>query len=203
MKTEVIRASSPDAPTFSIKGNQLKKPENFTYLGSNLSFSGDLTSEIQRRINLASSAYGRLSKHVLGKQYLTIHTQISVYYAVVISTIFIGCETWLPYRRHIRLLVSFLIGSLKLILLGLRWWHKVTHSEIRLKAGIPSIESMLLHRLLRWWGHVIRMPDSRLPHCELHGQLRLGHRSVCGQKKHFKDHIKPSLKRCYIPFSRL
>ena len=46
-QTEILSASSPDAPTFSISGNQLKNSENFTYLGSNISFSGDLTNEIQ------------------------------------------------------------------------------------------------------------------------------------------------------------
>ena len=147
--------------------------ENFTYLGSNLSFSGDLTNEIQRRINLASSAFGCLSKRVFCNQNLTIHTKIVVYDAVVISTILYilyGCETWVPYRRHIRLLESFHIRRLQLIL-GLRWWHKVTHSEIRSRAGTPTIESMLLHCQLRWLGHVIRMPHSRLPHCVLYGQL--------------------------------
>ena len=54
--TEILSTSSHDAPTFSICVNQLKNYENFTYLGSNLSFSGDLTNEIQRRINLASLA---------------------------------------------------------------------------------------------------------------------------------------------------
>ena len=80
------------------------------------------------------------------------------------------------------------------LFLGLRWWHKVTHSEIRSRAGIPTIESMLLHRQLRWLGHVIRMSHSRLPHCVLYGQLRLGHRSVGGQKKCFKYHIKSTLR---------
>ena len=107
-----------------------------------------------------------------------------------------------PYRRHIRLLESFHIRRLQLIL-GLRWWHKETHSEIIARAGIPSIESMLLHRLLRWLGHVIRMPHSRLRHCVLYGQLRLGHSSIDGQKKRFKDHIKSILKKCNFPFSRL
>ena len=55
-KTEIISTSSPDAQTISISGNQLKNSENYTCLGSNLSFSGDLTNEIQRRITLASSA---------------------------------------------------------------------------------------------------------------------------------------------------
>ena len=86
-KTETLSASSPDAPTFSISGNQLKNSENFTYLGSNLSLSGDLTNEIQRRTNLASSAFGRLSNRVLGSQNLAIQTTIAVFNAVVISTI--------------------------------------------------------------------------------------------------------------------
>ena len=171
-KTEILSTSSPDAPTFSINGNQHKNSENFTYLGSNLSISGDLTNEIQRRFNLASSAFGCLSRRVFGNQNLTIHTKIVVYDAVVVTTILYGCETWVPYRCHIRLLESFHIRRLQLII-GFRWWHKVTNSEIRSRAGIPTIESMLLHRQLRWLGHVIR-----LPHFMLYGQLRLGHRSV-------------------------
>ena len=163
-KTEILSTSSPDAPTFSISGNQLKNYENFTYLGSNLSFSGDLTNEIQRRINLASSAFSRLSKRVFGNQNLTIHTKIVVYGAVVFSIMLYGCKTWIPYHRHIGLLESFHIRRLQLIL-GLRWWHKVTHSEIRSRSEIPTIESMLLRRQLRWLGHIIRMPCSRLPHC--------------------------------------
>ena len=143
---------------------------------------------------------------MFGNQNLMIHTKIAVYDAVVISTILYGCETWVPCSRHIRLLESFHIRRLQLIL-GLRWWHKVTHSEIRSMARIPTTESMLLHRQLRWLGHVIIMPHCRLPHCLLYGQQRLGHRSVHGQKKRFKDHIKDHIKsiliKCIIPFSRL
>ena len=201
-KTEILSTSSPDAPSFSISGNQLKNSENFAFFGSNLSFSGGLTNEIQRHINLASSAFGRLSKHVFGNQDLTIHTKIAVYDAVVICTVLYGCETWVPYHRHNRLLESFHIRRLQLNL-GLRWWHNVTRSEIRSRAAIPTIESMLLHRQLRWLGHVIRMPHSRLSHCVLYSQLILGHSSVCGQMKSFKDHIKSILKKCSIPFSRL
>ena len=121
-KTEILSTSSPDATTFSISGNQLKKSEHFTYLGSNLSFSGDLSNEVHRRINLASSAFCHLSKRVFGNQNLTIHTKIAVYNAVVICTIQCSYETWVPYRSHIRLLESFHIRRLQLIL-GLRWWH--------------------------------------------------------------------------------
>ena len=115
-KTKILSTPSPDAPTFSISGNQLKNCEDFTYLGSNLSFSGDILNEIQRGISLASSAFVRLSKRVFGNKNLTIHTKIVVYDAVVISTILYGCKTLVPYRRHIRLLESFHIRRLLLIL---------------------------------------------------------------------------------------
>ena len=46
-KAEILGTSSPDVPTFSISVNQLINSENFTYLGSNLSFFGDITNEIQ------------------------------------------------------------------------------------------------------------------------------------------------------------
>ena len=157
---------------------------------------------IQRRIDLVSSAFGRLSKRVFGNQNLTIHTKIVVYSTVVISTFFFRCETWVPYRCQIWLLESFHIRRLQIII-GLRLWHKVTHSEIRSRAGIPTIESMLLHRQLCWFGHVIRMLHNRLPHRVLYGQLKLGRRSVGGQNKRFMDHIKSILKRCNIPISRL
>ena len=139
---------------------------------------------------------------MFGNQNFTIHTKIAVYDEVVIPTVIDYCETWVPYRRNIRLLESFHIRHLQLIL-GLCWWHKVTHSEIRSRAWIPTIESMLLHRQLRWLGHTIRMAHRRLPHCVLYGQLRLDHMSVGEQKKRFKDHIKSILNKCNIPFSRL
>ena len=52
-------------------------------------------------------------------------------------------------------------------------------------------------------GHVIRIPQSRLPNCVLYGQLRLDHRIVGGQKNRFKEHIKSIRKKCNIPISRL
>ena len=65
--------------------------------------------------------------------YMQTHTHIYVN-----STILFGCETWVPYRWHVRPLVSFHITRLQLIL-ELRWWHNVTHSEIKSMNGVRII----------------------------------------------------------------
>ena len=47
---------------------------------------------------------------------------------------------------------------------------------------------------LRWTCHFIRMPDERLPKIVFYGELQEGKRSQGGQKKHYKDTLKASLK---------
>ena len=118
--TDILRASSHDFQSIFISGKQLIISEDFIYLGLNLSFSGDIANEIHRPINLVSSALVRLRNRVFGNQNLTIHSKIAVNNSVVISTIQYGCETWVPYRRHFRLLESLLTRRLQFIL-GLRW----------------------------------------------------------------------------------
>ena len=74
---------------------------------------------------------------------------------------------------------------------------------------LVSIDSVVSDRLvyiyiyisrsqLRWLGQVIRMEDSRLSKQLLYGEMREGERSVGGQKKRHKDHVKAILRKCDI-----
>jgi len=103
--------------------------------------------------------------------------------------------------RHIKAFEAFHIHSLQSIL-GIRWWQKIPHTELFEKAGITPAEHLLL-RQLRWLGHVIRMPDNRLPRRLLYGELTVGQRSVGRPKKCFIDHIKANLLKRNIKPSDL
>jgi len=82
-KTEVlaqcVNTSSAAHPTFTVHGDSLNDVHQFTYLGSILTSDCDLNNEIQQRVKLASTAFGRLSRRVFLNRNLAIATKIAVY----------------------------------------------------------------------------------------------------------------------------
>ena len=126
---------------------------------------------------------------------IAVKTKIAVYNAVCVSTLLYGCEAWTVYRRHVKMLEKFHISCLQRIL-WLHWCDKIPHTEIRQRANCLSIEATLASRLLRWTGHVIRMPTNRLPRRVLYGDLAEGRRSISGQYKRCKDVVKNTMRKC-------
>ena len=83
-------------------------------------------------------------------------------------------------------------------ILGYTWQDRIPHTDMLERAGIPSIECLLLGRRLRWLGHVLRMPAGRLPRRTLYGQLSQGSRTSGGPKRRFKDQAKQTLRNFNI-----
>ena len=79
-------------------------------------------------------------------------------------------------------------------LLNIRWQDKVPDTEVLHCAGSLSIHTILMKSQIRWPGHVVRMPDHRLPKHLLYGELQKGRRTQGSQRKRFKDTLKASLK---------
>ena len=93
-KTEILssgpHSSTPLQLSFTVHGDILNTTQLFTYLGSILTFDSDLTNEIQQRIKLASTAFGRLAHHVFFNRNLTMSTKVAVYKAICLSTLLYG-----------------------------------------------------------------------------------------------------------------
>jgi len=65
-------------------------------------------------------------------------------------------------------------------------------------ASLAGIEAMLLQAQFRWVGHVVRMPDTRIPKQIFYGQL-MGNRRLPGAPvRRYKDSLKTNLKACDI-----
>ena len=109
------------------------------------------------------------------------------------TTLLYGSESWTVYSRHARKLNHFHTTCLRRIM-GIKWQDRVTDTEVLERAGLSSINTILMQTQLRWAGHVARMPDHRLPKQLLFGELTEGKRNAGGPKKRFKDTLKTSLR---------
>ena len=61
--------------------------------------------------------------------------------------------------------------------------------------NLTSIETMVRLSRLRYFGHVLRMNDSRLPNIMIHGEINKGSRGMGRAKINYRLCIKEDLKK--------
>ena len=101
------------------------------------------------------------------------------------------------YRCHMKTLETFHQRCLRKML-HIRWEDRRTNTSVLTEVNTTSIEAMIWQNQLRWTGHCVRMPDSRLPRQVLFSQLAHGLRTRGGQRKRFKDTAKQYMKKGHI-----
>ena len=166
--------------------------EHFTYLGSVIFKDATVSKNLANRSSKASNFFGRLSKKVWQSHSLRLSTKIQVYTAVAVSTLLYDAETWVLYRKQIRLLRQFHQRCLRSIL-GIKWQDHVSNPKVLKRASLPSIESVLLQVKLRWAGHVTRMEDLRMPKAVFFSELQERKRNRGAPRKRYKDRLKKQL----------
>ena len=200
-KSDVLYQPPPSVPYVephvNIDNVPLSSVTRFTYLGSVLSSDATISDEVQSRLNKANTAYGRLRSRVFDNHSLRLSTKISVYRAVVLSSLLYGCETWTTYQRHLKDLEKFHQRKLRSIM-KITWQDLVSNEEVLSRGNIPSIEALIVKSQLRWCGHLVRMPDTRLPKRVFYSELKEGTRQRGGQRKRYKDNLKKYLRKSYI-----
>lgn len=152
------------APVITLCGDTLEAVEHFTYLGSRISTAGKIEEEIKARISKARTAFASL-RHLWRRHDIRLALKGRVYCAVVRSVLLYGCETWPLRVADMRQLCVFEHRCLRNIA-RVRWQRHVTNQAVREKVlgANCSLSEVILLRQLRWLGHVLRMPDVRLPH---------------------------------------
>ena len=192
-KTQVMGQSTPAPPSIHINNQNLEAVHQFTYLGTTVTDTLSLDTEINIRIGKAATTLARLTKKVWENNQLTTKTKMAVYRACVLSTLLYGSEAWTTYTTQERKLNAFHLRCLRRIL-GISWKDKVTNNEVLSQASIPSMYTLLRERRLRWLGHVHRMEDGRIPKDLLYGELASGQRGIGRPHLRFKDVCKRDMK---------
>ena len=142
-------------PTITIDGHVLEAVDDLTYLGSTISSSLTLETEISSRIAKAT-AEGMEQPDLHGENQAARlpglrpqHT--SLQHRGLDSLREAGEETqqfYLKCLRHI---------------LHIRWQDRVTDVKVLQQAGMTSMISIRRERRLRWLGHVRRMDPGCIP----------------------------------------
>ena len=73
---------------------------DFVYLGSTISDTLSLDTDLNRRIGKASTTMSSLTKRVWKNRQITENPKIQVYRACVLSTLLYGSESWVLHARH-------------------------------------------------------------------------------------------------------
>nr|KAG5686812.1 hypothetical protein BaRGS_032029 [Batillaria attramentaria] len=192
-KTNILAQDTDSPPDISIDNTHLEVVDSFTYLGSTISSSLTLDTEISTRIGKAAAVMAKLSKRVWSNSQLTENTKLRVYKACILSTLLYGSESWTTYASQEKRLNTFHLRCLRR-LLHIKWQDRVTNIEVLQRAGIPSLFSLLSQRRLKWLGHVRRMEPGRIPKDMLYGELREGSRPTGRPQLRFKDVCKRDMK---------
>ena len=153
----------------------------------------NIDTEVNLRIAKANTAFGRLRETVWERRDIRLSTKLKVYRFAALSSLLYTCETWTVYERYAKVLNRFHLNCLRK-LLKITWRDKVPDTEVLSRTALPSIYTLLKRTQVRWAGHLVRMPDIRLPKKMFYGELAEGKRSQGGQKKRYKDCLKASLK---------
>ena len=154
------KVMSEDPRNITLDGTSIDKADDFIYLGSNVPKVED---DVKRRTRLAAWSFGRLKNAIWSNQNIARSLKVRIYRALILPIATYGSESWTLRKADMLKLEAFEMRCLRSIL-GVRLLDKVKNVDIRHRLKITkTISEEIGQRRLKWFGHVVRMPQQRLP----------------------------------------
>ena len=160
-KTELMKIRTQDSRCVNIESSNIKEVSNFVYLGSRMENDGDIRREINIRIGKASYAFNCLTK-VWKEDGISRATKLKLFSCIVISVLLYGCESWKGLKEIEERVRRFESNCLSRIL-KVRWFDLVSEEELRRRTGQQSVIEKIKIARWKWYGHVLRISDDRIP----------------------------------------
>jgi hypothetical protein len=144
---------SPSEESIQIDGTDIDHVSEFVFLGSVVP---DTSSDVKRRIALASSAFGRLRDKIWSRSDVSIHLKVRLYNALIRPIAIYASETWTLLELDKRKLEVFEMRCLRAIL-GITILDRMRNAHIRQQLNIKdTITEVIKRKRLQWFGHVVR-----------------------------------------------
>ena len=164
-KTQVLRKNVTTITPVTLEGTPLEDVEEFVYLGSKVTTSGDCDQEINARISKANQAFAML-RTIWSSASLSTHTKIRIFKSNVLSVLLYGSECWKTTNAVEHKLEVFQNKCLRRIL-KIFWPNTISNEELHRRTGVASVHETVRGRRWRWLGHVCRMQSDSLPRTAL------------------------------------
>ncbi|KAK3535459.1 hypothetical protein QTP70_016880, partial [Hemibagrus guttatus] len=191
-KTEYMCVNEREGSgTVRLQGEEVKKVQEFKYLGSTVQSNGDCGKEVKKRVQAGWNGWRKVSG-VLCDRKISARIKGKVYRTVVRQAMLYGLETVsLKKRQESELEVA----ELKMLRfsLGVTRLDRIRNKYIRGTAHVGRLGDKVREARLRWFGHVQRRESEyigrRMLDMELPGRRQRGR-----PKRRYMDGINEDMK---------
>ena len=173
------------APKLVIGTPLIERVQEFKYLGSQICSDGDHETDVNNRIQKATTAFKRLHQGIWKTRDISLKTKFRVYRALVEPIVLYGAESWTLTPRIKERLDIFDRECLRTIL-GISWKDDISNDELREKSKEQALSEKAASRIIRWAGNVWRMDNNRIER-RVERWQPTGKRTRGHQKQRWKD----------------
>ncbi|MCJ8747587.1 hypothetical protein PDJAM_G00155240 [Pangasius djambal] len=176
-KTEYMYVNEREGSgTVRLQGEEVKKVQEFKYLGSTVQSNGECGKEVKKRVQAGWNGWRKVSG-VLCDRKISARIKGKVYKTVVRPAMLYGLETVTLRKRQE---AELEVAELKMLRfsLGVTWLDRIRNEYIRGTAHVGRLGDKVREARLRWFGHVQRRESEyigrRMLDMELPGRRRRG-----------------------------
>jgi hypothetical protein len=134
-----------------------------------------------------------LVKGLIGNRYKNNKCKIDIYKVYFKKILLYGAESWTCTKKEKSKIQATEIKVLKEIL-GKTRRDKIRNDDIREQLKVDDIQHDMEEIRLKWYGHVMRMADDRIPKKMLEMKLR-GRRPTGRPRTRWMDQVKRDMEK--------
>ncbi|KAK3540053.1 hypothetical protein QTP70_023811 [Hemibagrus guttatus] len=191
-KTEYMCVNERErSGTVRLQGEEVKKVQEFKYLGSTVQSNGECGKEVKKRVQAGWNGWRKVSGDLCDRK-ISARIKVKVYRTVVRPAMLYGLETVSLRKRQESELE---IAELKMLRfsLGVTRLDRIRNEYIRGTAHVGRLWDKVREARLRWFGHVQRRESEyigrRMLDMELPGRRQRGR-----PKRRYMDGINEDMK---------
>jgi hypothetical protein len=172
-----------------LDGKDIKEVDAFIYLGSSINKSGKIQNESIRK----ASDFYHLVKGLIRNRDINNKCKIYIYKVYFQKFCYYGAESWTCTKREEGKIQAMEMKFLRGIL-GKTRRDNIRYNDIREQRKVDDIKHDMERNRLKWYGHVMRMADERMPKKMLEMKLR-GRRQRGRPRTRWMDQVKREMDK--------